>query len=255
MDSSLDSITLQALVNVTNPTPYTAYVPFVNVHLIANGSILGDGTIQSADIRAGNNTNLLVTATWNPAKGGSHSRGTGRDLISQYISGFNTTITVKPHLNTIPGQRVLCKALSRFNATFAVPRLHLPGDTPGENSRFIRDATFHFLSSTATFTLVSPLQFNTLYLDFVNATAFYNHTEPVGRILYDLPFAAPPGKSQTPRLPVEWSIGSVGYDAVRRAIGGKLELDARAIVNARFGNWKESLWYEGSGIGASVHLT
>ncbi|KAI1158676.1 hypothetical protein F5B18DRAFT_639955 [Nemania serpens] len=255
VDSSLDSITLQALVNVTNPTPYTAYVPFVNVHLIANGSILGDGTIQSADIRAGNNTNLLVTATWNPAKGGSHSRGTGRDLISQYISGFNTTITVKPHLNTIPGQRVLCKALSRFNATFAVPRLHLPGDTPGENSRFIRDATFHFLSSTATFTLVSPLQFNTLYLDFVNATAFYNHTEPVGRILYDLPFAAPPGKSQTPRLPVEWSIGSVGYDAVRRAIGGKLELDARAIVNARFGNWKESLWYEGSGIGASVHLT
>ncbi|KAJ8126609.1 hypothetical protein O1611_g7031 [Lasiodiplodia mahajangana] len=255
VDTSLDSITLQALVNVTNPTPYTASVPFLNVHVVVNSSILGDGTIQNVDIRAGNNTDLLVTATWNPTKGGPHSRRAGRDLISQYLSGFNTSITIKPHLNTIPGQPVLCKALSRFNATFAVPRLNLPGDEPGEDSHFIRDASFHFLSSTATFTLVSPLQFNTLYLDFVNATALYNHTEPIGRILYDLPFAAPPGKSETPRLPVDWSFGSVGYDAVRRAIGGKLKLDAHANVNARLGNWKESLWYQGRGIGASVHLT
>ncbi|KAI8945119.1 hypothetical protein F4801DRAFT_594399 [Xylaria longipes] len=255
VDSSPDSITLQALVNVTNPTPYTAYVPFVNVHIIANGSILGDGTVQNVDIVAGNNTNILVTAKWNPPDGGPHSRKIGRDLISQYLSGFNASITVKPHVNSIPGQRLLCKALSRFNATFTVPQLSLPGDPPGENSHFIRDASFHFLSSTATFTLVSPLQFNTLYLDFVNATALYNHSEPVGRILYDLPFAAPPGISQTPRLPVEWSIGSVGYDAVRNAIGGKLKLDARAIVDARLGNWKETLWYQGKGIGASVHLT
>ncbi|KAI0411520.1 hypothetical protein F5X98DRAFT_357132 [Xylaria grammica] len=255
VDSSLDSITLQALANITNPTPYTASVPFVNVHLVANETVLGDGTIKNVDIRAGNNTNLLVTATWSPAQDGPYGRRVGRDLISQYLSGSNTNITVKPHLNTIPGQPLLCKALSRFNATFAVPRLRLPGDSPGENSHFIRDASFHILSSTATFTLVSPLQFNTLYLDFVNATALYNHTEPIGRILYDLPFAAPPGKSQTPRLPVEWSIGSVGYDAVRRAVGGELKLDTRAIVDARLGNWKESLWYHGKGIGASIHLT
>ncbi|KAI1745484.1 hypothetical protein F4680DRAFT_402348 [Xylaria scruposa] len=255
VDSSTNSITLQALVNVTNPTPYTAHVPFVNVHLVANGSVLGDGTIQNVDIVTGNNTNLLVTAKWNPRDGGPQSRKIGRDLISQYLSGFNTSITVKPHLNSIPGQPVLCRALSQFNATFTVPQLSLPGDPSGEKSHFIRDATFHFLSSTATFTLVSPLQFNTLYLDFVNATALYNHSEPVGRILYDLPFAAPPGISQTPRLPVEWSIGSVGYDAVRNAIGGKLKLDAHAVVDARLGNWKETLWYKGKGIGATVRLT
>ncbi|KAF2968496.1 hypothetical protein GQX73_g5083 [Xylaria multiplex] len=255
VDSSLHSITLQALVNVTNPTPYTAFVPYANVHIVTNDTVLGDGTIKNVDIRAGNNTNILVTATWSPAKDGPRGRKIGRDLISQYLSGFNTSITVKPHLDTIPGQRLLCEALSRFNVTFTVPRLRLPGDLPGEDSHFIRDASFHVLSSTATFTLVSPLQFNTLYLDFVNATALYNHTEPVGRILYGLPFAAPPGKSQTPRLPVEWSIDSVGYDAVRRAVGGQLKLDAHAIVDARLGNWKESLWYKGEGIGASIHLT
>ncbi|KAI0392719.1 hypothetical protein F5Y17DRAFT_435230 [Xylariaceae sp. FL0594] len=255
VDTTRDSITLQALVNVTNPTDYTARVPYVNVHIGTNGSILGSATVEDVDIKTGLNTNLLVTATWKPVEGDSHSRQIGRDLISQYLSGFNTSITVKPHLNSIPGQSLLCKALSRFNATIAIPRLHLPGDPPGEKSHFIRDASFHFLSSTATFTLVSPFQFNTLYLDFVNATAFYNHTEPVGQILYDLPFAAPPGKSQTPRLPVSWSPNSVGYDAVRNAIGGTLKLDARATVDARLGNWKESLWYQGKGIGASIHLT
>ncbi|KAI0517234.1 hypothetical protein F5B22DRAFT_635875 [Xylaria bambusicola] len=255
VDSSADSLTLQALVNVTNPSVYTAYIPFINVHLVANGTVLGDGTIRNAHIQSGMNTNIVVTATWSPAKDGPHSRGVGRDLVSQYLSGFNTSITVKPHLNTIPGQPILCKALSHFNATFAVPRLRLPGDSPGESSHFIRDATFHFLSSTATFTLVSPLKYDTIYLDFVNATALYNHTEPIGRILYDLPFAAPPGISQTPRLPVVWSLDSVGYDAVRKAVGGKLQLDARATVDARLGNWKESFWYHGKGIGASVHLT
>ncbi|KAI1381520.1 hypothetical protein F4677DRAFT_128367 [Hypoxylon crocopeplum] len=254
LDTTSDSITLQALVNVTNPTPYTAHIPYVNVHVLNNGSVLGSATIENLDIVKGPNSNVLVTAKWNPPMGGDHGRRIGRDLISQYLSGWNTSITVKSHRHSIPGQPIICKALSRFNMTFAAPKLDLPGDTPEEKSHFIRDATFHFFSSTATFTLVSPLHYNTLYLDFVNATALYNHTEPVGQITYDLPFSAPPGTSQTPKLPVEWSLDSVGYDAVRKAIGGKLKLDAYANVDMRLGNWKESLWYQGKGIGASVQL-
>ncbi|KAI0009283.1 hypothetical protein F4779DRAFT_582825 [Xylariaceae sp. FL0662B] len=254
VDTTSDSITLQALVNLTNPTPYTAYVPFVNIHVLNNGSVLGDATVENLDVTQGENSNILVTAKWNPSMDGHISRQIGRELISQYLSGWNTSITVKAHRGSIPGQPTISEALSQFNMTFAAPRLDLPGETPEEKSRFIRDASFHLLSSTATFTLVSPLQHNSLYLDFVNATAFYNHTDPVGQIIYDLPFAAPPGKSQTPRLPVTWSFGSVGYDAVKKAIGGTLKLDAYADVDVRLGNWKESLWYQGEGIGASVHL-
>ncbi|KAI1084436.1 hypothetical protein F5B20DRAFT_296366 [Whalleya microplaca] len=254
LDTTSDSITLQALVNVTNPTPYTAHVPFVNILVLNNDSILGDATVENLDVVKGENSNILVTAKWNPSIGGHLGRQIGRDLISQYISGWNTSITVKAHRDSIPGQPTIGEGLSHFNMTFAAPKLDLPGRTPEEKSRFIRDATFHFLSSTATFTLVSPLQHNTLYLDFINATALYNHTEPVGQILYDLPFAAPPGKSQTPRLPVTWSMGSVGYDAVKKAIGGRLKLDAYAEVDVRLGNWQESLWYWGQGIGARIQL-
>ncbi|KAI2771823.1 hypothetical protein F4815DRAFT_488717 [Daldinia loculata] len=254
LDTTADSITLQALVNVTNPTLYTAHVPYANIHVLSNGSIIGSATVEDLYIDKGPNSNILVTAKWNPPMGGAHGRKVGRELISQYLSGWNTSITVKPHRNSIPGQPIICEALSKFNMTLAAPKLSLPGDTPEERTHFIRDATFHVFSSTATFTLVSPLHYNTLYLDFVNATALYNHTEPVGQIVYDLPFSAPPGKSQTPKLPVTWSLDSVGYDAVKKAIGGKLKLDAYANVEVRLGNWKESLWYQGRGIGASVQI-
>ena len=112
----------------------------------------------------------------------------------------------------------------------------------------------HLFSSTATFTLLSPLPHETLYITHINATALYNHTEPVGNILYDLPFAVPPGASTSPRLPVDWSLGSVGYDAVKEALGGTLKLDAHATVGVRVGKWSQEVWFVGHGIGAHVRI-
>jgi len=112
----------------------------------------------------------------------------------------------------------------------------------------------HLISSTATFVLLSPLPKTTLFITSINATAYYNHTDQVGVIIYDLPFAVPPGASQTPRLPVEWSLGGAGYDAVRDALGGSLKLDAKADVGIRIGLYEVTVWFVGGGIGASVRL-
>jgi hypothetical protein len=112
----------------------------------------------------------------------------------------------------------------------------------------------HLISSTATFTLLSPLPDTTLYITSLSATAFYNHTEPVGTIDYPYQLAVPPGASQTPKLPVEWSLGGAGYSAVRDALGGTLKLDAEADVGVRIGAWHEKVWFKGGGIGASVRL-
>ncbi|TDZ31152.1 hypothetical protein C8035_v005197 [Colletotrichum spinosum] len=253
ISSSSNSMTLEALVNITNPTPYSATIPYVNIHIVKDGFVLGSATAENMKVVRGNNTNLLVTATWDPSASGQVGHRVGSDLISEYLSGRNVTIDVKTHRDSFPAVPVIGEALSKLNLTISAPKLNLPGDGEGKG-HFIRDATFHLLSSTATFTLVSPLTYNTIYVDWINATALYNHTHPVGRIVYDLPFAAPPGTSTTPRLPVDWSMGSVGYDAVRKAIGGQLKLDASANVTVRIGNWKETVWYEGQGIGASIRL-
>ena len=73
-------------------------------------------------------------------------------------------------------------------------------------------------------------------------------------MLYDLPFEVPPGASTTPRLPVDWGLGGVGYDAVKKALGGGLKLDARANVKVGIGKWRGELWYEGRGLGATIRL-
>ncbi|TEY43635.1 hypothetical protein BOTCAL_0366g00100 [Botryotinia calthae] len=254
------SINLQAKINFTNPTEYTARIPYVNIHILNNGSIIGDATVRDISVSRGNNTNVLVEATWDPMTfGGEKGRKIGRELISQYVSGFNTTLTFETHEGSIPYQPKLGKALGKFAATIPTPRLSTPGNGndkgPDDGKpHFIDDATFHLFSSTAQFTLLSPLQHSTIYIESIDAEAFYNHTETVGKIVYDYPFAVPPGTSESPKLPVDWSFDGVGYDAVERALGGTLKLDAKGTIGLRLGQWTETIWYLGSGIGAHVRL-
>ncbi len=260
MSTSKTSLNLEARVNFTNPTEYTAQIPYINIHILNNGSVIGDATASNITVGRGNNTDVLVQATWDPTKyGGENATKIGRELLSQYISGFNTTLTFQTHNESIPFRPDIGKALSKFVIEIPTPRLSTPatgGDGDGEDGdhkpHFIEDATFHLFSSTATFNLVSPLKYSTIFIDSINATALYNHTEPVGTINYDLPFKVPPGSSQSPRLPVDYSLDSIGYEELRKALGGTLKLDASGTVGIRLGQWTETVWYVGSGIGAGV---
>jgi hypothetical protein len=253
LSTSPTSISIEGRLSATNPTPYTANVPYISVHIVKNGSIIGEVSTENIEVKSGLNENIRVRATWKSARSGSEAGQIGRELISQYISGYNTTVDIKFHPGSLPSAPMIGEGLSKINFTVTAPKLQLPGnDEEDKNGRFIRDAKFHIISSSAEFILVSPLEYDIVYVDWINATGFYNHTEPVGHILYDIPFAALPGRSRTPKLPVDWSIGSIGFDAVLKAVGGELELDARADVTVRLGSFQETLWYEGQGIGAKI---
>jgi len=53
---------------------------------------------------------------------------------------------------------------------------------------------------------------------------------------------------------VDWSLDSVGYEAVKQALGGTLKLDAKAMVRVRVGRWEERVWFTGGGIGAKIRI-
>ena len=266
LDSTPTSITLRALVNITNPTEYSAKIPLINIHILCNDTIIGTARAEDLDVVRGNNTNVVVSATWSPAMGGKVGQKLGRELLSQFVSGVNTSLTIRAFHDSIPLQPIISDALSKFNFTVPAPRLSMPGsgddgsgrddDDDGEgNSKkpsFIRDATFHLFSSSANFILASPLMANTIYIESINATAYYNHTEPVGTITSSVEFGVPPGLSGTPKLPVEWSPDSVGFETLLKALGGDLKLDAKADVDVRLGAWRETIHYEGAGIGAHI---
>ena len=286
VDTSPTSITLQAHVNLTNPTNYSATVPYFNLNILVNGTKLGQATAKDIEVHPGNNTNILISAVWDPStNGGEKGKEVGKELLSQYVSGmlvslpqctvsthilypgYNTSLTLQAHSGSIPAQPALGKLLSNFPVTLPAPHLSTPKepsdgddpsdpddpDKPDDSPHFIRDATMHLISSTAIFTLSSPFSSTIMYITSLNATAFYDG-HPSGKILYDLPFAVPPGLSETPRLPVDWSLGSVGYEAIRKALGGQLKLSAFAHVGIRIGQWRETIWFRGGKIGANVRL-
>ncbi|THY49571.1 hypothetical protein D6C99_05081 [Aureobasidium pullulans] len=250
IDTGKTSLTLTASVNFTNPTEYSATVPFVDIHILTNGTLLGHATAKDIKVVPGVNTNILVTAVWDPqTMGGEEGHHVGVEFLSQYISGYNTTLTLRAHEGTIPAQPSLGRALSKFAVDLPTPNLRGGGEE-GEK-HFIQDATMHLITSTANFVLLSPLKTSTIYVTYINATAFY-HEDAVGHIVYDLPFAVPPGSSTSPRLPINY--GSVGSDVVRGALGGTLKMKAKATVGVRLGKWEERIWYEGQGIGAKIRL-
>ncbi|MCJ1307456.1 hypothetical protein MMC25_001102 [Agyrium rufum] len=265
LETTRETLSFEALVNITNPTNYSANVPYVNIHLMSNGSYLGYAISENVKVVPGANDNILMHATWDPVKP-SHigQLDAGRELLSQYISGYNTSLTLRTHNGTIPTLPRLGKALSVFKIDIPTPHLETPknpnhpdddeDDRDEKAPRFLDDATFHLFTSTATFTLLSPLPHSTITITDIDATAFYNHTEPVGQILYDLPFAVPPGASRSPKLPVDWSPNSVGYEAIKQALGGSLKLDAVAEVGISIGNWRQNVWFRGGGIGAKVRI-
>lgn len=172
---------------------------------------------------------------------------------------------MQAHEQSVPAAPYIGRLLSRFPIERPMPHLSTPkkpsdgddddDDDPEDDgkSHFIRGTTMHLLTSTAVFTLASPFRSTTLYITDMNATA-YHDGHPAGKIIYDLPFAVPPGLSESPRLPVDWSFGSLGYDAIKKALGGRLKLSAFAYVGVRIGEWRENVWFKGGKIGAAVRL-
>lgn len=266
IDTSPTSMTFSVNVNLTNPTNYSATIPYFNINVLVNGTHLAQAIVEDMEIKPGNNTNLLAKAVWDPLGfGGVKGKEVGAEMLSQYISGFNTSITIQGHEGTIPAQPGLGRLLSRFPITIPAPHVSGPPKEPSDDptdpdapkddgkSHFIRAVFMHLISSTATVTLASPFSKTTMFVTMLNATAF-SDGHPAGKILYDLPFAVPPGLSDTPRLPVDWSLGSVGYDAIRKALGGQLKMSMFAHVGVRIGEWRETIWFQGGKIGANVRL-
>jgi hypothetical protein len=222
------SMTMQVHVNVTNPSNYTATIPFFSINILVNGTVLGQALINDMTVKPGNNTNLITTALWDPyTNSGDKGRAVGSEMLSQYISGFNTSVTLQAHNGTIPAQPGLSHLMSKYPITLPAPHLSQPkepgegdGDGDGDDDEppkdhFIQSTTMHLISSTATFTLNSPFQRTTMFITHMNATAYYEG-HSAGEILYDLPFAVPPGLSESPRIPVDWSFGPRGCVEFRR---------------------------------------
>ena len=93
LETTHSTILLQAKVNITNPTEYSATVPYVNIQMLNNGSVLGNATAENVSVVPGPNNDIVVKALWKPE--GKKGVKVGRELLSQYVSGILTPHSTK----------------------------------------------------------------------------------------------------------------------------------------------------------------
>lgn len=87
-NTTKSAVSLKASVNFTNPSLYSADVPYVDILLLSNGSVLGHLTARELSIVPGENADVTVEAVWDPLRfSGDAGVPVGRRLISDYISG------------------------------------------------------------------------------------------------------------------------------------------------------------------------
>ena len=113
------------------------------------------------------------------------------------------------------------------------------------------------MSSTADFLIRNPLPHDSIIINTLDGVAIYNGST-LGTINYESKFLISPGKrgsTLTPRFPVEWSLGGVAYEVMRKALGGQLEIYAQALCKLSIGNLRMEVLYNGSDpVGAHVRI-
>jgi hypothetical protein len=87
-DTTPTSLILGAQFNFTNPSKYSATVPYFNINVLVNGTHIGTATVKDMEVHPGNNTNNHMSINWDPyTYGGDRGKEVGAELLSQYISG------------------------------------------------------------------------------------------------------------------------------------------------------------------------
>lgn len=83
------SLSVSTKLNFTNPTEYSAFIPFIDVLMLYNATAIGHVIARNISVVPGNNTNVSISFVWSPSDaGGKKGAENGRAFLSSYISGL-----------------------------------------------------------------------------------------------------------------------------------------------------------------------
>lgn len=89
VNSTESSIWISTRLNFTNPTKYSATVPFVDFLILYNGTAVAHAIAKNITVVPGHNSGVPVDFDWSPLDtGGPDGVEAGRAMLSQYVSGW-----------------------------------------------------------------------------------------------------------------------------------------------------------------------
>ncbi|KAF9293654.1 hypothetical protein BGZ74_011599 [Mortierella antarctica] len=267
VDSSEHSLTVKVTLVLWNPSNISASLGDLSFLWSFGGYEIGMATSPNLTLGTGNNT-IEAYGMMNPSLHCTRRRHdplcdpeeatqAAREFISRYISGDSTTsikVLGYPESTQIP---LLQPMMESFSIESSLPEL---------DQEFLISATMYLLSSSLVLELKNPLD-TVITVLYINGTASYKD-EPLGHILVDFEkdIAAPKpilipandhqnetsGYVKTPRLPVVFDLSSVGYEALKKALGGSLEVDVLCHIKAKVGSMVMWVDFVKDGVVANV---
>ncbi|KAG0360969.1 hypothetical protein BGZ54_009286 [Gamsiella multidivaricata] len=266
VDSTEHSLTVKATLVLWNPSNISATLGDLSFMWSYGGYLIGMATVPDLTLHAGNNTvecigmmnpSIDCARKPDPSCDPGLARNASREFISKYISGDNTTtIDVLGYAGStrIP---LLQPMMSSFSISTHLPAIE---------QDFLISATLYLLSHTLVLELLNPLD-TVITVLYVNATTTYKD-ERLGHVLVDFehdiaspkPILIPANDHQnetsgyvkTPRLPVTFDLSSVGYEALKKALGGSLEVDVVCHIKAKVGALLMWVDFVKDGVNANV---
>ncbi|ANZ77053.1 BA75_04065T0 [Komagataella pastoris] len=179
-------------------------------------------------------------------------------LVSGYLSGEETLVTIEGHDRSIPTSPLLSQVLKNLSVTLPIPQIvydehKILSSNPDYQSGFILDSTMHLMSSEIEFTVYNPISNSEAFVLIENAKASYEGTV-LGYIGREQSLIIPPGVSTTPRIPIRYATSGIGADILRKAMNGELKVDAQAVVEFGLQSFKLQLIYHGKGMRSNIRL-
>ncbi|KAF9112855.1 hypothetical protein BGX27_002688 [Mortierella sp. AM989] len=266
VDSTENSLTVMAALIVWNPSNISANLGDLSFLWSYGGYVIGMASVLDVKLHVGNNTiecfgimdpTIECARKNDPTCDPGFARNASREFISNYISGNNsTTIDILGYAGStsIP-------LLQPMMSSFAI-NSHLPVI----EQDFLISSTMYLLSHTLVLELQNPLD-TLITVLYINGTASYKN-ERLGHVLVDFehdimspkPILIPANDHQnetsgyvkTPRLPVTFDLSSIGYEALKKALGGTLEIDVLCHIKAKVGSMITWVDFSRDGVSSNV---
>ncbi|KAJ2555487.1 hypothetical protein EV175_002254 [Coemansia sp. RSA 1933] len=275
-DTTQDRISLELVFEVKNPFRYGAYMSDIAFMLRYSGLHIATVSLREPALNRGQNTVTSFVDFYNHA-----SDPRQQAFFLQASSGRNLTIEIAgfPNCTSITPLEASLRDFSR-EIVVDTSKFKSGGDSASSGVQSVlREVVLHAFDMSAEATIVNPVSGADIWLQSIEAIGYYDGGISLGSMDYDFTLdhgllarsrnssaivatrypsngllLPPKTATTTPRMPVTANKTSIGWDVVRRAIGGTLDVDVFTSVQLLVGSAYLNLTVMGKNAPVKIRL-
>ncbi|KAJ2451756.1 hypothetical protein EV183_003414 [Coemansia sp. RSA 2336] len=241
-ETTHDLLVFEVGLDIVNPFTYGAFITDLALNVNYDGLHIATIGVEELSLSKGKNTQTVYVHFNNYPEDHRQKR-----LFLEASIGRNITIEVAgfPNCTSIPPLEASLREFTK-ELTVDTSKLRKSGAGHSEPTSFpqvLQEVVFHIFSMAAEATVINPVSGAGIWLQKIEAIGYYHENIPLGTLEYDFTAKQPGGMRlpynqavTTPRLPITANETSIGWDLLRKAIGGTLDVDVFTSIQMQIGN-------------------